>query len=98
PDYAHEDTAPRLVDEILDIVPRDGKRVYDVRDVIDVVVDRSSWFEVQPYFGKTVVTALAHLGGHPVAIVANQPKVGAGSIDVDGADKAAHFLHGADSF
>jgi acetyl-CoA carboxylase carboxyltransferase component len=98
PDYAHDDTAPRLVDEILDIVPRDGKRVYDVRDVIDVVVDQSSWFEVQPEFGKTVVTALAHLGGHPVAIVANQPKVGAGSIDVDGADKAAHFITVADSF
>ena len=98
PDYTHEDTAPRLVDEILDIVPRDGKRVYDVRDVIDVVVDQSSWFEVQPDFGKTVVTALAHLGGHQVAVVANQPKVGAGSIDVDGADKAAHFITVADSF
>ena len=75
-----------------------ARRVYDVRDVIDVVVDQSSWFEVQPDFGKTVVTALAHLGGHPVAIVANQPKVGAGSIDVDGADKASHFITVADSF
>ena len=98
PDYTHEDTAPRLVEEILDIVPRDGKRVYDVRDVIDVVVDQQSWFEVQPDFGKTVVTALAHLGGHPVAIIANQPQVGAGSIDVDGADKASHFITVADSF
>jgi acetyl-CoA carboxylase carboxyltransferase component len=98
PDYTHDDTGPRLVDEILDIVPRDGKRVYDVRDVVDVVVDQSSWFEVQPDFGKTVVTALAHLGGHPVAMIANQPQVGAGSIDVDGADKAAHFITVADSF
>jgi acetyl-CoA carboxylase carboxyltransferase component len=98
PDYAHGDTAPRLVEEILDIVPRDGKRVYDVRDVIDVVVDQSSWFEVQPDFGRSVVTALAHLGGHPVAVVANQPQVFAGSIDVDGADKAAHFVTVADSF
>jgi acetyl-CoA carboxylase carboxyltransferase component len=98
PDYVHEDTAPRLVEEILDIVPRDGKRVYDVRDVIDVVVDQSSWFEVQPDFGKSVVTALAHLGGHPVAIIANQPQVFAGSIDVDGADKASHFITVADSF
>lgn len=98
PDYTHADTEPRLVEEILDIVPRDGKRVYDVRDVVDVVVDESSWFEVQPDFGKTVVTALAHLGGHPVAVIANQPKVSAGSIDVDGADKAAHFITVADSF
>ena len=98
PDYVHDDTEPRLVPEILDIIPRDGRRVYDMRDVIDVVVDQSSWFEVQPDFGRTVVCALAHLGGHPVAVVANQPKVMAGSIDVDGADKAAHFITVADSF
>ena len=98
PDYVHDDTEPRLVPEILDIIPRDGRRVYDMRDVIDVVVDQSSWFEVQPDFGRTVVCALAHLGGHPVAVVANQPKVMAGSIDVDGADKAARFITVADSF
>lgn len=98
PDYVHDDTGPRLAEEILDIVPRDGKRVYDMRDVIDVVVDQSSWFEVQPDFGKSVITALAHLGGHPVAVIANQPRVFAGSIDVDGADKAAHFVTVADSF
>jgi methylmalonyl-CoA decarboxylase subunit alpha len=98
PDYVHDDTEPRLVPEILDIVPRDGRRVYDVRDVIDVVFDQSSWFEVQPEFGRSVVCALAHLGGHPVAVVANQPQVFAGSIDVDGADKAAHFITVADSF
>jgi methylmalonyl-CoA decarboxylase subunit alpha len=98
PDYVHDDTGPRLVPEILDIIPRDGRRVYDMRDVVDVVVDQSSWFEVQPEFGRTVVCALAHLGGHPVAVVANQPKVMAGSIDVDGADKAARFITVADSF
>src|SRR3954469_11281510 len=98
PDYVHDDTEPRVVPELLDIIPRDGRRVYDMRDVIDVVVDQSSWFEVQPDFGRSVVCALAHLGGHPVAVVANQPKVLAGSIDVDGADKAAHFITVADSF
>src|SRR3954447_740930 len=98
PDYVHDDTEPRVVPELLDIIPRDGRRVYDMRDVIDVVVDQSSWFEVQPEFGRSVVCALAHLGGHPVAVVANQPKVLAGSIDVDGADKAAHFITVADSF
>jgi acetyl-CoA carboxylase carboxyltransferase component len=94
----HDDIEPRLVPEVLDIVPRDGRRVYDVRDVVDVVVDQSSWFEVQPEFGRSVVCALAHLGGHPVAVVANQPQVFAGSIDVDAADKAAHFITVADSF
>jgi len=63
-----------------------------------VVFDRSSWFEVQPKFGRSVICALARLGGHPVAVIANQPRVMAGSVDVDGADKAAHFITVADSF
>ncbi len=59
---------------------------------------RPDWFEVQPKFGPAIICALAHLGGHPVAVVANQPKVLAGSIDADAADKAAHFITVADSF
>ena len=92
------DLGARPVPEILDIVPRNGRRVYDIRDVIDVVLDESSSFEVQPGFGQSVVCTLARLGGHAVAVVANQPRVLAGSIDVDGADKAAHFITVADSF
>ena len=72
-------SSPRLVPEMLDIVPRNGRRVYEMRDVIDVVFDESSSFEVQPEFGQSVVCALARLGGHPVAVVANQPRVLAGS-------------------
>lgn len=53
---------------------------------------------MQPQFGRAIVCALAHLGGHPVAVVANQPQVLAGSIDADAADKAAHFIMVADSF
>jgi methylmalonyl-CoA decarboxylase subunit alpha len=93
-----DDTAPRAVPELLDIVPRNGRRIYDMRKVLDVVFDRGSCFELQPEFGKPVITALARLGGHPVAVVANQPLVLAGSIDADGADKAAHFITVADSF
>ncbi|MCV7089079.1 acyl-CoA carboxylase subunit beta [Mycobacterium interjectum] len=93
-----EATAPRATPELLDIVSRDNRRVYDMRAVLDVVFDSPDWFEVQPRFGKAVICALAHLGGHPVAVVANQPKVLAGSIDADAADKAAHFITVADSF
>ena len=79
-------------------MPRGNRRVYDMRAVLDVVFDRPDWFEVQPKFGPAIICALAHLGGHPVAVVANQPKVLAGSIDADAADKAAHFITVADSF
>lgn len=98
PSYEGDDQGPRPVPELLDIVPRNGRRVYDVRDVIEVVFDAGSTFEVQPDFGRSVITTLALLGGHPVAVVANQPQVLAGSIDADGADKAAHFITVADSF
>ncbi|OBG58450.1 MULTISPECIES: acyl-CoA carboxylase subunit beta [unclassified Mycobacterium] len=95
PDEAGEQ---RATPELLDIVSRDNRRVYDMRAVLDVVFDRPDWFEVQPRYGKAIICALAHLGGHPVAVVANQPNVLAGSIDADAADKAAHFIMVADSF
>jgi acetyl-CoA carboxylase carboxyltransferase component len=98
PDAAGDDTGPRLVPEIADLVPRNGRHLYEMRGVIDVVFDRASVFEVQAAFGRSVVCALARLGGHPVAVVANQPKVFAGSVDADGADKAARFITVADSF
>jgi acetyl-CoA carboxylase carboxyltransferase component len=95
---ADENSEPRATPELLDIVSRDNRRVYDMRAVLDVVFDRPGWFEIQPKFGPAIICALAHLGGHPVAVVANQPKVIAGSIDAHAADKAAHFITVADSF
>lgn len=94
-----DDTAePRLTPELLDIVSRDNRHIYDMRAVLDEIFDRPDWFEVQPRFGRAIICALAHLGGYPVAVVANQPQVLAGSIDADAADKAAHFITVADSF
>ncbi|MCZ8380516.1 acetyl-CoA carboxylase carboxyltransferase subunit [Mycobacterium sp. CPCC 205372] len=94
-----DDTAgPRPTPEICDIVSRDNRHIYDMRAVLDVIFDRPDWFEVQPTFGRAVICALAHLGGYPVAVVANQPEVLAGSIDADAADKAAHFIAVADAF
>ncbi|MCT7659109.1 acyl-CoA carboxylase subunit beta [Mycobacterium deserti] len=95
---AGQASEPRSTPELLDIVPRGNRRVYDIRRVLDVVFDDTDWFEVQPKFGPAIICALAHLGGYPVAVVANQPQVIAGSIDADAADKAAHFITVADSF
>jgi acetyl-CoA carboxylase carboxyltransferase component len=92
------DVEPRLLPEILDLVPRNGKLAYDMRKVLDVVFDAESVFEVQPGYGSSVITALCRLGGYPVAVVANQPLLLAGSIDAAAADKAAHFTTVADSF
>jgi methylmalonyl-CoA decarboxylase subunit alpha len=89
---------PRALPELVDIIPADPRRAYDIRRVIEVLVDHGSVLEIEPAYGRTIVTTLARLGGIPVAVVANQPAVKAGSIDADGADKAAHFLGVAAAF
>ncbi|MEU4312343.1 carboxyl transferase domain-containing protein [Nocardia sp. NPDC024068] len=93
-----DSTEPRPTPELLDIISRDNRSTYDIRAVLDAVFDTPDWFEVQPGYGTAMVCALAHLGGHPVAVVANQPEVLAGSIDTAAAEKAAHFISVADSF
>lgn len=92
------DHARRAVPELLDLIPRNNRAVYDMRRVLELLVDDGETFEVQPAYGAAIVCALATLGGDPVAIVANQPTVIAGSIDAAAADKAAHFISVADSF
>lgn len=93
-----EDASLRPTPELLDIISRDNRRIYDMRAVLDVIFDEADWLEIQPRFGPAIICALAHLGGYPVAVVANQPTKLAGSIDADAADKAAHFITVADSF
>jgi acetyl-CoA carboxylase carboxyltransferase component len=88
----------RSVPELVDIIPADPRRAYEIRRVIEALVDQGSEQEIEPGYGRTIVTTLARLGGVPVAIVANQPAVKAGSIDADGADKAVHFLGVAAAF
>ncbi len=92
------DHGERRLDAILDVVPRDNAAVYDMRHVVSLLVDDGALFQVQPDFGTAMVCALARIGGNPVAVIANQPAVLAGSIDVDAADKAAHFISVADAF
>lgn len=91
-------TGPRPTPALEKLVPRDGRRGYDVRPVISELLDDGDWLEVQPRFGTSIVCGLGRLGGDPVAIVANQPLVLAGAVDAAAADKAAHFITVADSF
>lgn len=91
------DTGRRRVD-LLPLIPPDPRRPYPVRPVLEALVDGGELLDVQPDFGSSIVTALAHLGGRSVALVANDPSVLAGTIDGDAADKAAHFLDVADAF
>ena len=92
------DTAERRLDAILDAIPADPRKGYDVRAVIELCADAESALEIQAGYGTALVTVFARLGGEPVAVVANQPRVRAGAIDREGADKAARFVELSDSF
>ena len=86
------DTGERRLDAILDLIPPDPRKGYDVRPVVDLLCDEGSVLEIQPSHGASIVTALSRLGGRSVAVVANQPAVRAGSVDTAAALKAAHFI------
>ena len=92
------DTGRRRLDSILDLVPRDGRRAYDMAAVVAAVVDGGHIMEIQPGYGGSIICGLSRVGGEAVGVVANQPAVRAGSIDASAAEKAAHFIAVCDSF
>jgi acetyl-CoA carboxylase carboxyltransferase component len=92
------DVGPRRLDRVLEIVPTDGRRPYDMGELVTEVVDGGDWLEVAAGRGGSILCGLARLGGWPVALVANQPKVRAGAFDGPACDKAARFLEVAGAF
>jgi acetyl-CoA carboxylase carboxyltransferase component len=92
------DVGRRRLDDILELIPPDPRRPYAMRPVLELLVDNGEFLDVQPQFGRSIVTALAHIGGRSVAIVANDPGMMAGTIDSAAADKATHFLEVAGAF
>ena len=83
---------------IEDIIPKDPKEPYDVRDVIRAIVDDSDFLEVQAGWAANIVVGYARLEGRTVGIIANQPDMLAGVLDVDSADKSSRFVRTCDSF
>ncbi len=86
------------VEKLRDIVPENPRRAYNVRKVIDNLVDVGSSLELRPKFGRAIVTALARIEGHPVGIIANQPMFLAGAIDSPASDKASRFIQLCDAY
>jgi propionyl-CoA carboxylase beta chain len=80
------------------IVPKDPSKPYDVRDIIRLIVDDGDFFELHETYAQNIVIGFARLGGHSVGIVANQPAVLAGVLDINASDKAARFVRLCDSF
>ncbi len=93
-DEDQDDYLPNLTD----LIPFDPIRPYDVRVIIEEVVDRHSFFEIHPDFAKNIVVGFARIKGQTVGLVCNQPKYLAGGLDIDSSDKASRFIRFCDCF
>jgi acetyl-CoA carboxylase carboxyltransferase component len=86
------DPPDRLVAELESIVPSDNKKVYDMRKVIDLIVDNREWLELKSKFGKGLLIGLARIGGRCVGVIASQPLSAGGSVDAKALRKSAAFM------
>lgn len=84
--------------DLADIVPFEAIRPYDIRKVLEQVVDQNSFMEVQAEFARNIVVGFARIKGETVGLICNQPKVMAGGLDINSSDKAARFIRFCDSF
>ncbi|HZD18591.1 MAG TPA: acyl-CoA carboxylase subunit beta [Actinomycetota bacterium] len=98
PAYAPVDDPDRRDEGLTHLVPDSAKEAYDMHEVIRRVVDDGDFFEVFPFWAMNIVTGFARLDGRSVGIIANQPKVLAGTLDIDAAEKAARFVRFCDGF
>ncbi len=92
------DPHDRQDEKLLDIVPDNPNKPYDIHEVITRVVDDGEFYEVHAAFARNLTVGFAHLGGHSVGVVANQPAVLAGVLDIDSAVKGARFVRFCDAF
>jgi acetyl-CoA carboxylase carboxyltransferase component len=91
------DPVDRCEDALASIVPRSNRQAYNMKKLVGLIVDRDSFFEIQPTFGKAVITALARMNGKVVGIIASNPMVG-GIMDFKAARKQGHFAELCDMF
>lgn len=92
------DRPDRREEELLSIVPRDRRQPFDVRRIIELIVDHGSFFEIGPNWGDSTVSGLAELDGWPVGVVATDPHRWGGTLTADGADKLRRFVDLCDTF
>jgi len=98
PAYPCSDPTNRSIPTLAGIIPDTPNKPYDIRDVIHQVFDSGSFFEVQALYAQNIVIGFARLGGRSVGIIANQPRIMAGVLDINASDKASRFIRFCDAF
>jgi acetyl-CoA carboxylase carboxyltransferase component len=92
------DSPQRREDELIAVIPRDRRRGYDVRRILQLVFDRASFFEIGRYYGRPLVAGLARLCGYPVGVIANDPRHGGGAPNAAACDKMVRLIDLCDTF
>ena len=96
--FPNSDDPLRMDEALNNLIPSDPNKPYDIKDVINLIVDDGSFYEIHENYAANIVVGFARLGGHSVGIVANQPAVLAGVLDIDASEKAARFVRFCDAF
>ena len=92
------DDVNRLCDNLNEIMPEYSNKAYEMKNIVTTVVDDGDFFELQPHYARNMITGFGRIGGQSVGILANQPGIMAGCLDINASDKAARFISICDSF
>ena len=98
PVVATGDDANRMDDGLNTLLPNNPNQPYNMKDVIKMIVDNGEFYEVHTHFAQNIITCFARFDGQPVGIIANQPNVMAGCLDISASDKSARFIRFCDAF
>ncbi len=98
PFLPNNDDPLRMAEGLDKIIPDDPGKPYNIKDVIHMIVDDGQFFEIQEAYAANIVVGFAYLGGHSIGIIANQPAVLAGVLDINSSEKAARFVRFCDAF
>jgi len=93
-----DDDPARREEKLMSLIPRNQRKAYKMREIIEAVVDRKSFFEMGRMFGRSMITGFARLAGHPIALMANDPNVYAGAWTADACQKMVRFVDMAETF
>jgi len=98
PIFDTQDDMNRIDEALNTILPDNSNKGYDMKDIIRTVADNGDFFEVQPYYAQNIITGFLRLNGASIGVIANQPKVLAGCLDINASDKAGRFIRTCDAF
>lgn len=98
PVYEPADDINRIEEVLNEIIPESANKPYDMKEVINTIADQGSFFEVQALYAQNIITGFIRLNGKSIGVIANQPRILAGCLDINASDKAGRFIRTCDAF